>query len=125
MDQCVFKLSRHYAGMTGDQLRGDTAQRILDLRSFRKVLFPSELFDEFAWQMMLILFIGLASNRVTTERHLIAKAGCGEASGRRWITHLVQDGQVVERSDDDDVILTPEAISRLRNFLDEVTGPPN
>lgn len=105
--------------MTGDQLRGETAQRILDVRSLRKVHFPSELFDEHAWHMMLVLFVGLANNETITEGNLIEITGAGEAAGQRWITHLLRDGQVAGRCDDDDVILTPAAISNLRKFLDD------
>ncbi|RZL18156.1 MAG: hypothetical protein EOP64_12875 [Sphingomonas sp.] len=83
-------------------------------------MFPSELFDEFAWNMMLHLFVGLANNELMTERALIEKAGASENAGRRWIEHLVKDGQVAERRDDDDVILTTGAITQLRIFLDEV-----
>ncbi|WP_093401056.1 hypothetical protein [Sphingomonas sp. OK281] len=106
--------------MIGDQARGEAAQCILDVRSLRKVMFPSELFDEFAWNMMLHLFVGLANNQVMTEIALIEKAGASEHSGRRWIEHLVKDGQVAERRDHDDVVLTADAIARLRTFLDDV-----
>ena len=106
--------------MTGDQARGEAAQCILDVRALRKVMFPSELFDEFAWNMMLHLFVGLANNQVMTERALIEKAGASENSGRRWIEHLVKDGQVAERRDHDDVVLTTDAIAHLRTFLDDV-----
>lgn len=83
-------------------------------------MFPSELFDEFAWNMMLHLFVGLANNQVMTEVALIEKAGASEHSGRRWIEHLVKDGQVAERRDHDDVVLTTDAIAHLRTFLDDV-----
>ncbi len=83
-------------------------------------MFPSELFDEFAWNMMLHLFVGLANNQVITESALIEKAGASEHSGRRWIEHLVKDGQVAERRDHDDVVLTADAIAHLRTFLDHV-----
>ena len=53
--------------------------------------------------MMLVLFVGLANNQVITEGDLIEITGTGEAAGRRWITHLLRDGQVAERCDDDDV----------------------
>jgi len=69
---------------------------------------------------MLHLFVGLANNELMTERALIEKAGANENAGRRWIEHLVKDGQVAKRQDDDDVILTTDAIIQLRRFLDEV-----
>lgn len=58
------------------------------------------------------------TNQVITEDHLIGKAGAGEAAARRWINRLVRDSQVAARGDDDAVILTPTAISKLLNFLD-------
>lgn len=82
-------------------------------------MFPSEIFDEFAWNMLLVLFVGLAANEVVTEAKLIARADVGVDAGRRWISHLIKDGQIADREDDDDVILTSHAVSRLRAFLDQ------
>lgn len=81
-------------------------------------MFPSEIFDEFAWNMLLVLFVGLAGNEVVSEAALIARAEVSVSAGRRWITHLIEDGQIADRHDDDDVILTPRAVSQLREFLD-------
>ena len=109
----------HYRRMTGDQERGVTAQTILTIRLLRKAMFPSEIFDEFAWNMLLVLFVELAANEVVTEAKLIARADVSLHAGRRWISHLIKDGQIADRQDEDDVILTPRAISQLRDFLDQ------
>lgn len=111
--------------MIGDQKRGATAQAIIDVRALRISLFPSEIFDEFAWNMLLNLFVGLAENEVISEKQLIERAGVSTDAGRRWILHLVGDGQVFDRSDGEDVILTPQAISHLRRFLDEAHAQGN
>ena len=68
--------------------------------------------------MLLVLFVGLAGNEVVSEANLIARADVSVSAGRKWITHLIKDGQIADRQDDDDVILTPRAISQLRAFLD-------
>lgn len=109
----------HLYRMTGDQERGATAQTILAIRSLRKTMFPSELFDEFAWNMLLILFTALAANEVVTEAKLIARSDVSLGAGRRWIGHLIKDGQIDDRQDGDDVILTQQGVSRLREFLDQ------
>jgi hypothetical protein len=110
--------------MIGDQQRGVVARNILSLRSFREENFPRALFDEYAWNMLLLLFVGLANNEVVTERSLIKQADVTHNAGRRWIAHLVSDGQVVARNDGDDVILTEAATDALRAFLDRVSVLP-
>ncbi len=110
--------------MLGDQQRGVVARNILSLRSFREGIFPRELFDEYAWNMLLLLFAGLADNEVITERALIEKADVTLHAGRRWIAHLASDGHIGARNDGDDVVLTHSAIEALREFLDRVSALP-
>jgi len=105
--------------MIGDYDRGQTARRILAVRATRQRIFPSELFDEFAWNMLLILFAGHVENEEISERLLLSRSGAGQTAGRRWIGHLVADGQVADRRDDDDVVLTPDCVTRMRLFLDQ------
>ncbi|TXC71230.1 hypothetical protein FSB78_09915 [Sphingomonas ginsenosidivorax] len=105
--------------MIRDQERSDAAKYLLNMRAQRKDHFPSELFDEHAWQILLILFVSLAGNEVVSERNLLEATGLPVASGRRWLDHLVQDGQVETRNDGDDVILSANAVSSMRKFLDQ------
>ena len=110
--------------MTGDQIRGATAQSMMDIRSLRAELFPSGLFAECAWHMLLSLFVGLANNQVISETYLINKTAAGEDAGKRWIDHLFRSGQIA-RQNGDDVILTPHTITQLRRFLDEAQALRN
>lgn len=110
--------------MVGDQHRGVVAQNIMSLRSFREGLFPKALFDEYAWNMLLLLFIGLAKNETISESLLIQRADVTTNAGRRWIAHLVGEGQIEARSDGEDVFLTTSAIETLRAFLDSVADLP-
>ncbi len=91
---------------------------ILAVRQVRCQLFPSEIFDEHAWTMLLQLFVNLADNQTTTENILVHNVGVSVGVGQRWIAHLVKDGQVVSRESGDDVALTGDAIGRMRSFLD-------
>jgi hypothetical protein len=115
--------------MNGDQHRGVIAQNLLEMRALRESAFPRELFDEYAWNMLLHLFVGLASNEIMTEVALCKRADVTTHAGRRWLQHLLNDGEIESRSDGDDVVLTPAAIDRMRSFLDRTgelpwTAPP-
>lgn len=110
--------------MTGDQHRGIVAQNILTLRSLRERSFPRELFDEYAWEMLLLLFVGLSNNETISESTLIERANVTLSTGRRWIAHLVSDGQVVDRDEGGDVFLTQAATESLRAFLDRIAALP-
>ncbi len=89
------------------------------MRALRKQHFPSELFDEYAWNILLILFVKLVNNEVVAENDLLDTAGLPVAVGRRWLAHLVEDGQVEKRDDGDDVVLSVTAIAAMRKFLDQ------
>lgn len=106
--------------MNGDQKRRETAIAILSMRKIRCQIFPAEIFDEHAWTMLLQLFVSLADNETMTEQRLIGLAGTTLRSGRRWIEHLVIDNQIATRSDGHDVMLTLDAIDRMRRFLNTI-----
>jgi hypothetical protein len=104
--------------MTGDQTRADAAHRILFDRDRRYKLFPAEIFDEYAWNMMLHLFVNLSDNDRMSEARLIKLVNVPLMVGRRWIGLLVEDGQVDARADEEDIVLTAAAVIRLREYLD-------
>lgn len=113
--------------MLGDQRRGDLARNLLRVRRARTASFPSALFDEYAWNMLLNLFVGLTENETISEADLIERSSVGVTIGRRWINHLVSDGQIEARHDGEDVALTADAIQNMRTFLDkaeEIHGTP-
>lgn len=105
--------------MIGDKKRSESAEYLLDMRAQRQKHFPSEIFDEQAWNILLILFVSLASNETVAEKDLLERTGLPVATGRRWLNHLVQDGQIETRNDGDDVILSASAVAAMRDFLDQ------
>jgi hypothetical protein len=105
--------------MQSDQERGKLASEILLVRDLRKRLFPSEIFDEHAWTMLLILFVGFAKGEIITEPHLINQSGVNESAGKRWISHLIEEDQIKPRVPDETVELTATTITQIRIFLDE------
>ena len=106
-------------GMKNDQDRGLAAEDILAVRALRKRLFPSDIFDEHAWSMLLILFVGYVKNEIISEQALMTRAEVSTASGSRWMAHLVEEGQIEPRQTNDVVALSNDALTNLRTFLDE------
>ena len=108
--------------MIGDRDSAREAQRLIAERDRRYKLFPSEIFDEFPWNMLLHLFVAMANNAVLSEERLCELSHAGQLVGRRWIAHLVKDGQIEGRHDGEDVVLTATAIDRLRDYLRRPAG---
>lgn len=104
--------------MDDDERRAQIAEKILEDRYARYVLFPGELFDEYAWNMLLVLFVAKQKGEVLSESRLIARVNVGTREGQRWLYQLAKDGQIQPRSIRQDVVLTSAAIEKLRKYLD-------
>ena len=104
--------------MDDDERRAQIAIKILADRYARYVLFPGELFDEYAWNMLLHLFIARQKGEGMSESKLIAEVNVSTREGQRWLYQLAKDGQIEPRTIRQDVLLTDSAIERLRNYLD-------
>jgi hypothetical protein len=107
--------------MENDKQRALTARAMLAVRHERKNAFPTEIFDEFAWEMLLELFASLVENSTITEADLLSKVRAPRSVGHRWLQHLVVDGQVVAGQDGGDVAMTAQSIAAMRAFLDRAT----
>ncbi|RYE94312.1 MAG: hypothetical protein EOO77_44310 [Oxalobacteraceae bacterium] len=106
--------------MADDRSRVATARRILIDREDRYRLFPGDIFDEYAWTMLLHLFVAFGTGVSLTERKLIHLVNTSINTGQRWLYQLAKDGQIESRRSGEDVNLTGEAINRLRQYLDSV-----
>jgi hypothetical protein len=106
--------------MPDDQRRTDMAQRILFDREVRYDFFPCDIFDEYAWKMLLRLFVAKASGKVMGEKELINLVHVNVNIGQRWLYLLAKDGQVESRLAGEDVVLTEKALTKLRGYLDTV-----
>lgn len=104
--------------MDEDERRAQIAERILQDRYARYVLFPGEIFDEYAWNMLLSLFIARQKGEVLSESRLISEVNVGTREGQRWLYQLAKDGQIEPRSIRQDVALTSNAVQKLRIYLD-------
>lgn len=104
--------------MDDDQRRARVATKILADRYARYVLFPGELFDEYAWNMLLHLFIARQEDEEMSESKLLTRVNVSTREGQRWLYQLAKDGQIEPRTIRQDVVLTSDAIEKLTNYLD-------
>ena len=95
----------------------DLACRILDMRRLREVDFPSGFFDEFGWEMILMLFVANANGKQIDSAELIKDVGSSDDSGIRWLRTLEGSGQIT-RVSGDTFELTPRALRAISHFLD-------
>lgn len=94
-----------------------TAANLLKVRGMRSEIFPSEIFDEHAWNMMLRLFVAEAGDEAVSAADLIALTETPPAVGQRWLAHLVADAQIEPYSDGSTLSLTRPAVDRMNDFL--------
>ncbi|RYF19061.1 MAG: hypothetical protein EOO77_10620 [Oxalobacteraceae bacterium] len=106
--------------MANDQHRAEIAGKLLADREERYALFPNEIFDEYAWNMLLHLFVAMNTANILSELELIRLVHTSTNIGQRWLYQLAKDGQVEPRRAGDDVTLTTEAKIKLRQYLDTV-----
>jgi hypothetical protein len=94
-----------------------TAENLLRIRSLRSDVFPSEIFDEHAWNMLLHLFVAQAKGEEVSEASLVTLTGTSPDIGQRWLAHLVADAQVEPHADGSAVTLTSSARDCMEGFL--------
>ncbi|USU04442.1 hypothetical protein NF700_13505 [Sphingomonadaceae bacterium OTU29MARTA1] len=90
------------------------AAALLQARHRREALFPPALFDEFAWEILLALYIGRA-NGAMDEAALFDAVGCMPTVGRRWIAYLVEQQQVLRSGSG--VVLHDTVIGPMEEYL--------
>lgn len=68
--------------------------------------------------MLLHLFVTTSNNKMMTKNRMIDMSGASMAVGRRWLAHLLADGQISDRGDGQDVSFAPNSVACMRVFLD-------
>jgi hypothetical protein len=108
--------------MIGDQARGEVARNLLLVREARQAFFKHEIFDEYAWNMLLHLFVALSNNEIMSEDRMVALSGGPRSVSRRWLSFLVGANEIFAREDGDDIAFTPDSAKRMRLFLDRAAA---
>ena len=103
--------------MTNYSESARTAENLLLVRGLRADVFPSEIFDEHAWNMLLRLFVAHVKGQDMSETDLIRATKTPGAVGQRWLAHLVGDAQIEAYADGAPLALTRAAVDRMHGFL--------
>lgn len=93
------------------------AENLILVRGLRTDVFPSEIFAEHAWNMMLRLFVAQMRHEPLSEADLMIRTGTPPGTGRRWLAHLADDGQIIALAKGGALALTPAALDRMHVFL--------
>lgn len=109
------------------ELRSDGERGILDnLRAVRKIraeYFPSELFSDPCWEMLLDLYDGQLATQKITATSLGAASGVPLTTAWRRMDALVGHGLIERKPDSADkrrilICLTTSGLEAVRNFLE-------
>lgn len=96
----------------------DLAKSQVALRALRYGHFPSDIFDEYGWDMLLHLFIASIRKQTIYSDNLINMTSKNWTVGERWLRHLVAEDMV--HRDQDVVMLTPKSLAQMETFHGEV-----
>lgn len=89
----------------------DLAKTQVALRALRYGHFPADIFDEYAWDMMLHMYIAALRGQKMYTDNIVNLTSKSKKIGDRWIMHLIAMG-VVE-TENDIVKLSQEGFSKM------------
>lgn len=92
----------------------DMAKTQVALRSLRYGHFPADIFDEYAWDMMLHLYISRLRKQTLYIDNVVNLTSKNTIVGERWIKHLITES-IVE-VDGEQVCLSQSGFERMDRF---------
>lgn len=96
-----------------EDVRVETAARLLRAGQLRKEVFGSKLINDPAWQILLNLYVSARAGRSVTVTSASEASGAPLSTGLRTVTSLLDSGQIVREVDSSDrrrslLMLAPE-----------------
>lgn len=95
----------------------DMAKTQVALRALRYGHFPADIFDEYAWDMMLHMYIACLRNQTIYVDNVVNLTSKDKILGDRWIKHLIGEGMVY--CTDDKITLTDEAFAKMNGYHEQ------
>jgi hypothetical protein len=92
----------------------DMAKTQVALRALRYGHFPADIFDEYAWDMLLHMYIASLREQPQYVDNVVNLTSKNKHIGDRWIRHLTMEG--LASLDGDRVSLTPDGFSRMDKY---------
>jgi hypothetical protein len=112
---------------TGDLALAAAAERLYQDRRRRSRFFPSHLFAEPAWDILLDLFVNGVRNRAISITSACIAGGIPATTGLRWLGLLEKEGLLVRETSGEDarvtwVRLSEQGMNAVRGYIAETTG---
>jgi hypothetical protein len=95
----------------------DLAKSQVALRALRYGHFPADIFDEYAWDMMLHMYIAALREQKMYIDNAVNLTSKNKKVGDRWIKHLHADGMIVV--DGEMITLSEQAMQRMNSYHEE------
>lgn len=109
--------------------RRATLESLRDVRKVRSKYFPSELFSDPCWEMLLDLYDSLLAGQPATVTSLSAASGASTTTAWRRISTLEEHGLIQREEDPNDkrrmiVRLSKSGLSAVENFFETYSNRP-
>ncbi|RYE95541.1 MAG: hypothetical protein EOO77_42675 [Oxalobacteraceae bacterium] len=104
------------------------ASHMMEFRRARHDVFPSELFGEPGWDLLIELFIADARGHRLTGRDVSVRNSIAPTTLSRWLMHLSKMGYIVgdgRGNLDDDLVLSPVGLDRFEIIIERLTQLKN
>ncbi len=95
----------------------DLAKTQVALRALRYGHFPADIFDEYAWDMMLHMYIAALRQQPMYVDNAVNLTSKNKVIGDRWIKHLIGEGMI--EVEGEIVALTATALQRMNYYHEE------
>ena len=126
----MFTNGDHEASGHKDAELAEHAENLYRERQQRMRFFPSNIFSDPAWDILLDLFINGARNRPISITSACIAGGIPGTTGLRWLGVLEKEGLLVRETSGDDarvtwVRLSPHGMNAMRAFIADASGSGN
>lgn len=101
----------------------DLAKSQVALRALRYGHFPADIFDEYAWDMMLHMYIAGLRNQVMYIDNAVNLTSKNKRIGDRWISHLRAESMI--EVDGEVIKLSDSAMKRMNLYHEEALAAMN
>jgi hypothetical protein len=92
----------------------DMAKTQVALRALRYGHFPADIFDEYAWDMMLHMYIASLRKQPMYVDNIVNLTSKNTATGSRWIKHLSTENMI--NTNGDLISLSEDALDRMNEY---------
>ncbi|WP_267381257.1 MULTISPECIES: hypothetical protein [unclassified Sphingomonas] len=92
----------------------DMAKTQVALRALRYGHFPADIFDEYAWDMMLHMYIAALRNQTMYVDNIVNLTSKTKLVGDRWIAFLIKEGMATR--EEDAIALSHSSFERMDSY---------